>query len=79
MNRNPALRLATQAGTAEMAIPCSLGIPDCVPHENGVHFPYNKSSIDQTHSQDGWILASIVFFFFFFFVGVFVWAFLCVQ
>ena len=45
---NPARWLATRAG--EMALSCPLGITRCVPQENSVLFPYNKSLIDQACS-----------------------------
>ena len=49
---NPALWLATRAGKMTLSRP--LGIIHCVPQENNVLFPHNKSFIDQGCSgQDG--------------------------
>jgi hypothetical protein len=45
---NPALWLAARA--SKMALSCPLGITRCVPQENSVLFPYNKSFIDQACS-----------------------------
>ena len=46
---DPVSWLATRAG--KMALSCPLRITCCVPEENSVHFPYNKSFIDQACSD----------------------------